>query len=156
MDKEAHQLAIFKLFVESIPLSVDPNSIQSLQPPMPDISCSINGQKHFFELTRGADQGIADDIGKLASSTNTTDVGEFRCFNDEHILVEAVEKKASKQYETNGCPVDLLVYFDGLFHYPGYMATSELQPTLDSLQERFKNKWRHIWFYDYANNEHLY
>lgn len=149
MTKSEHELSIFRAFTEAAGLAVPPESIQSQSPPAPDVRCVVSGDLRFFELTRAADQGMADDVGQLLAEGRRTGqggVGEVHTYDDRQILRATVEKKAAKTHETGGVRCDLLVYYDGVFH--ALAAPDLIRATLAELRERHRLRWGYIWVFD--------
>jgi hypothetical protein len=149
MSKADHERNVFQEFVELARLPIDAGSIRSEEPPLPDISCSIAGQRRFFELTRAVDQGIANDMGCLFVNAHKTGVGGIvpaHSYDDCAILGEAVERKADVAHKTDGNPLDLLVYYDGVFHT--LTSFDLIEPLFRALQAKYRTRWRAIWLYD--------
>jgi len=131
-------------------------SIQSHDPPEPDISCTVDGEKWFFELTRAADQEIADDVGRLLKQTARDGVGgagDAHVYNDGQILKTAIEKKAAKHHETGGVPLHLLIYYDGVFHAIGRLSIVE--PAFRKLSAEYRERWARIWLYERQSKQVL-
>jgi hypothetical protein len=149
VSKTDHEVTIFREFVELAGLPVDPDSIRPEQSPWPDISCTIAGQVHYFELTRAADQGFADDVGALFAKGRRTGEGHVSAahsYDDHSILRMAIERKASATHETGGQPLSLLVYYDGVFHALNSFAF--IESTFRALQIQYHERWHAIWLYD--------
>ena len=60
-------------------------------------------------------------------------------------LREAIKRKAKTKYETDGRPIGLLVFIDGVFH-PPRMPACWAQAILE--KEGPKERWVSIWLYD--------
>lgn len=56
---------IFRMFAEISGLNVDLSSIQSREPPEPDISCLVDSLPVAFELVQAIDTGLAQRMGGL-------------------------------------------------------------------------------------------
>jgi hypothetical protein len=156
VNKADHEVAVFREFVEVAGLPVDPDSIRPAESPWPDISCTIAGQVHYFELTRAADQGIADNMGGLIVKGRRTGEGGVvaaQAYDDRSILRVAVERKASATHETGGQPLSLLVYYDGVFHALG--SFTFIESTFRALQAQYHGRWNAIWLYDRNKKEVL-
>jgi hypothetical protein len=83
--KAAEEREVFEEFATVAGLAIDPGSIRSEAPPLPDISCRIGGDTRYFELTRAANQGIADEVGRLlvrGRKTGEGGVGRPQVHND--------------------------------------------------------------------------
>jgi hypothetical protein len=64
-DKSEHEREVFQRFALAAELTV--SSIQSCAPPRPDISCSVAGVPHYFELTRMVHSGSSNLMGNHLS-----------------------------------------------------------------------------------------
>jgi len=75
-------------------------------------------------------------------------------YDDREMLRTAIERKNNKTYKTNGAPIDLLVYYDGV------TSPSPLPDLIDetfrSLQTESQTQWNKIWLYDWPNNRILF
>jgi hypothetical protein len=80
-------------------------------------------------------------------------VGNAHGYDDRAILRDAVEKKANKAHETHGHPLELLVYYDGVFH--GGAQREIARGAFAELQEEFNGRWRRMWLYDAPSKEVL-
>lgn len=156
MTKTDHELMVFKGFAEISGLDIDSGSIKSESPPLPDISCTVSGQKHFFELTRAVDQQIANDIGYVLSEgrkTGYTRNSKIHSYCDVEIITDAVTRKTAKQYETDRDKVDLLIYSDGIYH--GRLNEAIIEEEVNKLREQYKDRWGTIWIYDHPKQKLL-
>jgi len=110
--KELAERSAFLGFIEAAKVKVDPDSAANEEPLLPDISCKIEGAPYFFELGEITDENLAKDI-----STSLRDGidGEGGFFSEEQPLIRIVRKKKSKTYQTNGAPMDLVLYYDKQF-----------------------------------------
>jgi len=156
-NKKEHERRVFSDFVIEAGLDVAPDSIRSEEEPLPDISCRMNGQLHYFELTRVSDQSIANEVGALLSTARRTGkggVGRAMSYDDRQMLREAIERKIGKTYKTKGAPFDLLVYYDDA------VSPSPLPDLIDSifreLQNEFHQRWNKIWLYDWPNKQVMF
>jgi hypothetical protein len=147
--KAEHEREVFLEFAAVVGLDVDPESARAEAPPRPDISCLVAGTRHYFELTRAANQEIANEVGHLlakARRTGETGVGRAQAYNDEVSLRDAVARKAASNHETDGAPLDLIVYYDGVFHpVPSF---EWVEATFRELQAEYRERWNAIWLYD--------
>jgi hypothetical protein len=156
MSKAQDEMNVFLQFAEAAGFAVEPASVRPQQPPFPDISCRIDGQLRYFELTRAADQAIADDVGRLIVEERRTGiggVGEFHVYDDRATLRETVERKARKDHQTDGHPLDLLIYYDGVFN--AVATFRHLEATFRELQAEYRQRWRGIWLYDSSSGRVL-
>jgi hypothetical protein len=76
---------------------------------MPDVSCTIAGARHLFELGEIVDEELADQIG--VSQRTQTD-GEGGVMAEEDPLLRMIRKKARGTYQTGGVGVDLVLHYD--------------------------------------------
>jgi hypothetical protein len=149
VSKADHEREVFLEFAHAAGLDVDRDSVQSEEPPRPDISCLVAGERRYFELTRAANQEIADEVGHLltkARRTGETGAGEAHVYNDELTLRATVARKAASSHETGGAPLDLIVYYDGVFH-PA-LSFESVESTFRELQAEYRGRWNAIWLYD--------
>jgi hypothetical protein len=154
--KSDHEIEVFLEFAEAAGLPVDRASVKSPDPPKPDVFCMVEGEPRYFELTRAADQGIADDVGKMLVKTAKTGeglVGTPHWYDDKAIIREAVERKAAKAHETGGLRLDLLVYGDGVFHALGTL--DHVRTTFAELQAQYAECWNALWLYDRSTRDVL-
>jgi hypothetical protein len=103
--KEAFELSVFEEFAKAAYISME--SPENAKPPRPDIRCRIDGEEYWFELGRITDTKLARAISVEWPKAPTP----FSIAQKEP-FVRMIEKKAAAQYETNGQPVDLVLYFD--------------------------------------------
>jgi hypothetical protein len=66
-------------------------------------------------------------------------------YDSRAALRETIKRKATKEYQTSGRSVALLIYIDGIFHPPKMLAAWG-QRILDD--EGPKQRWAVIWVYD--------
>jgi hypothetical protein len=147
--KAKEERELFREFATAARLGVDPDSIRSEDPPLPDISCRIAGKVRYFELTRAANQDIADEVGRLwvqGRRTGETGAGRAHVYGDPQTLRGAVERKAAATHETRGVPLDLLVYYDPAFHPSP--EPEWVESTFRELQAKYRDRWNAMWLYD--------
>jgi hypothetical protein len=104
--KASHEVRVFLEFVERSELPIDPQTIESRNPPEPDIRCidSSTGLPRAFELVQLTDPRLAKDI---SDQSKHGEPAQFRWTADS---TEAVYRgKLAKNYTTD-CPVELLCY----------------------------------------------
>jgi hypothetical protein len=154
--KADEERQVFEEFATVAGLAIDPGSIRSEAPPLPDISCRIGGDTRYFELTRAANQGIADEVGHLlvkGRKTGKGGVGRPQVYNDAKTLRAAVERKAAAKHKTHGARLDLIVYYDGAFHpVPSF---DWVESTFRSLQAEYRHRWGTLWLYDRTTKQIL-
>ena len=100
-------MSVFKFCASTPGIKVDAGSVENVDPPYPDIRCTISGKPHWFELGRIINDEVA---AKIDTKRRTLDEGFS--FSQEIPFVEIITKKAKKMYETHGSPVDLVLHFD--------------------------------------------
>jgi len=83
------------------------SSLKSCLPPEPDLLCAFDGGERYFELACVVDERLTHKItGKDPAKRKSF------IFSQRSPLSHVIAQKAQKYYETNGKPVDLLLYFD--------------------------------------------
>jgi hypothetical protein len=115
--KRALEMLVFLSFAPASGLPIDEGSPENRDPDYPDILCTISGQKYWFELGRIINEEVADKL----NPNRRKKVGGFS-FNQEEPFVDIVSDKATKKYNTEGAPVDLILHFDLRF---GSAATAQ-------------------------------
>ena len=110
-----HERAVVLELIRMVNLDIDPNTLESRDPPEPDVyAVSVSEGPLYFELGRLLDQGIQKlrlEGFRRAWAGDPTPVS----MNDERVGVperDMLKQKLGKSYVTNGMPVDLLLYFD--------------------------------------------
>jgi hypothetical protein len=154
MSKADDERQVFESF--AIAARLEAESIESRKPPYPDISCRIGNVVRYFELTRAANQGIADEVGRLlakARKTGESGVGRAQVYNDEATLRAAVARKAESSHETDGAPLDLVVYYDGVFHPAPEFEW--IEQAVSELRAQYCGRWNAIWLYDHTTKRLL-
>ena len=115
---------------------------------MPDIYCKLDGNDYFFELTEVVPEVQAQALNtKGVYSSVFPDPGEL----DPRAMVNILQQKQRKQYETGGFPVDLLLYFSQDFtNYLPDLKSEGTGPTdIDIAAEECKRlgQFTRIWTY---------
>jgi hypothetical protein len=147
-NKAEGERAIFRRFAAKSGLDVKPKSIRSRKVPRPDISCRVGEKPLYFEITRMVHRGSANRVGRHLSELaqkGTATALTPDIYDDRAALRETIERKADKRYETEGRPIALLVFIDGVFH-PPRMPVSWAKAVLE--KEGPKGRWNSIWLYD--------
>jgi hypothetical protein len=107
--KETGEMTVFTEFAVAASLHVDSGTPRNEKPPLPDISCTIGGQPHLFELGEIMDEGLAGEVGRsLRSGVD----GEGGLLSEEEPLVRMISKKTASAYETGGVPLHLVLHYD--------------------------------------------
>jgi len=105
--KRALEILVFQSFALACGLPIDEGSPQNGAQYYPDISCTISGQRYWFELG----QIINEEVAEKLNPNRRKQEGGFS-YDQEKPFVERVNDKATKKYKTEGAPVDLVLHFD--------------------------------------------
>jgi hypothetical protein len=105
--KRADELQVFRAFAKVAPIRVETNSDRSVPPPEPDICCSMDGSRYYFELGEITSQGVAR--GNATEHKTSEPTGGP--FSQDIPFAYLLSSKATKTYVTSGAPVDLLMYY---------------------------------------------
>jgi hypothetical protein len=137
--KAARERTVFARFALAARPDIDPTTIESRDPPEPDIACSaFAGERLAFELAElcppEVAKAVGDDLkrGDGVSFVRTADPSR-----------DVLLKKLGKRYAGTE-PVDLLCYADGYLVTPDEAALEELRATLD---EKGLGPFRSVWFH---------
>jgi hypothetical protein len=147
-DKAKGERAIFRRFAGASGLSINLKSVRSRKPPRPDISCRLRETPFYFEITRMAHQGSANAMGHHLSELarkGTAPALAPEPYDDRAALREAIERKAAGKYQTDGRPIGLLVFIDGVFH-PPHMPAPWARAVFE--EKGPMERWNGIWLYD--------
>lgn len=141
--KRAVEMLVFQSFVLACGLPIDEGSAENGAQGYPDIGCTISGQPYWFELG----QIIHEEVAEKLNPKRRKQDGGFS-YDQEKPFVELINAKTSKNYKTEGAPVDLVFHFD---HRLGTASTvrrlSEKHRTLlDSLTTI--GPFRRVWIFD--------
>jgi hypothetical protein len=112
--KAERERTIFSKFVEASGIAVEAGSIACERPPKPDISCSIGGEKHYFELGEVTDQNLAARVATALREMRIT----AGFFSQDNLLIKIFSDKARKNYGNLDGPLELVVYYDKHIHRP--------------------------------------
>lgn len=108
-EKQARERLMFSGFAAQSGLEIDHASIASCSPPLPDIRCTISGTPYFFELAEVVPQEQAQALAtKGVYTTGFPDTAE----KGPKAMEAIIRRKQTKTYQTDGAPVDLLLYFN--------------------------------------------
>jgi hypothetical protein len=134
-------------------LQVDMASIKNEGPPEPDISCTINGNRHCFEMVEITDEDLACNVSISIKEMKITG----GAFSQDIPLIKAFVSKARKSYPSFIGPLELLAYYDKQYPAPrgGIQQTTLLQ--LDQIIKYMANNlnWNRFWVYDTWNTQIL-
>ncbi len=146
--KQREELKIFTAFALSAGIGY--SKVESGEEPYPDIRCIVNGGECWFELGEIVDEEFAE-----RTSPNR------RCFRGgfefplDTPLQRIIEKKCGKTYETNGGPIDLVLYYGKLpadTSAPGHIE--RYRTHLASLTAQ--GKFCRVWIFDSWNQKILW
>ncbi|MFZ0743783.1 MAG: hypothetical protein WAM85_05220 [Terracidiphilus sp.] len=150
--KQTIESRAFLSFAGATNLIADPLKHSNEEPPQPDICTEINGSKYHFELGEITDENLAEGI---ATSLRTRMVSGCALSQAEP-LARMIAQKCQNRYETNGTPVDLLLYY---WRQGPYLPTieqyfTENGPVVESwlMNSEFKS----IWIYDMDSKKVLW
>jgi hypothetical protein len=107
VEQKEDELSVFHLFCVASRLPIDIESIVSKPTPCPDIYCRLLGNEHFFELAEIINPGVAEKLSRSRRKLTPSFT-----YSQRECIELVVKKKSEKRYETEGNPVDLLLYFD--------------------------------------------
>jgi hypothetical protein len=147
--KRQLEMKIFKGFAGAAGLGVDPGSEKNEEPPLPDMSCTVQGAPRFYELGEITDQDLARNLSRSGSATT----GGF--FEEEGPLFRMLNKKATSSYTTDGVPVELILHYDKQFPFlPVERLTGSEAKIAAALLPN--GPFAKIWIYDSWSNKVLW
>lgn len=137
----------FGRFARVAPLDIDPRTIETCEPPQPDIRCRIFGASHYFELGEVTDQALAEEAGKAARQGGDVFGGSCSQLSP---LRRILNQKCAKKYAANGRPLHLLLHYSVGHQSPNTaLLQGEIsrahQAIVDSLE---KGPFSYLWLYD--------
>jgi hypothetical protein len=132
--KKKRERLVFEAFIKKSGLQIGPESIQSCDPPEPDIVCwQENEGKIAFELTEICDEAVA----RVTSTIKGSDQPVYIRGSDP---TWKAREKLKKRYETE-YPVELLCYTAARTMSPDDLVRDKLR----SMAEMDNGQFRHIW-----------
>jgi hypothetical protein len=150
--KLCNEWTTFIEFAEAAHLDVDLQSIEMLDPnavnppPFPDIRCVSGGKPAYFELGETVDETLAKAAG-IARKNQEDVYGGF--VDPPHVSVERmIAQKCGKSYTTNGCPLDLVLYFSRLFPIESLLNGYLEQSRGRLIQYIQQSQFNSVWIYD--------
>jgi len=147
--REQREQQFFTAFAKHGPLNINLASLQSCQPPMPDIRCEIDGNNYFFELAEVVPEEQAQALATIGMYTIMIPDKSER---GPRAMANILRQKKLKDYDTGGAPVDLLLYFNkDISIYLSDIDNAEADKTdIDlALQEcKQRGRFQRIWTYD--------
>ena len=158
--KKAWEKEIFSRFVLASGLAVDAGSVslplEDGVPPPPDVRCLIGGKPYFFELAEVVPTEQAEALGTKGMYQIGFPDGKDLGPNAFRTILT---KKHSKQYFTEGSPIDLVLYFSKDFPiyipdiYPKKPRQTEMGKVFRDCLDT--GKFSRIWLYDTWTNKIL-
>jgi hypothetical protein len=146
--KRMQELRAFLGFTKVSSLPIEPPTVVCLDPPCPDIGCRLGCAPYFFELGEVTDEGLA------RRCTDSIKTGKITVgwHSQAKPLTLIFTSKAQKTYETNGAPVDLLLYYwkQAPFEPEVRKVLSELRPVVDQMLS--PGRFSRIWIYQYPGS----
>ena len=129
--KRMEELRVFLEFVKASGLPIDPSTALCLDPPFPDIRCRLGSSLYFFELAEVTDEGLARSYGESLKTRKS--LGGF--YSEVEPLTSIFTSKAQKTYQTDGVPLDLLLYYwkQASFDPDDQKVLSELKLSVDQM-----------------------
>jgi|SRR5580704_13806092 hypothetical protein len=132
--KKERERLVFEAFIKKSGLQIGPESIQSCDPPEPDIVCwQENEGKIAFELTEICDEAVA----RVTSTIKGSDQPVYIRGSDP---TWKAREKLKKRYETE-YPVELLCYTAGRTMSPDDLVRDKIR----SMAEMDNGQFRRIW-----------
>jgi hypothetical protein len=151
--KQAIESRVFVKFAETTMLLADPLEHTNEDPPRPDILARVDGRNYYFELGEITDELHAQNISlalksRMATGCAHSAVGPLR---------EMMYDKCSrKSYDTNGSPVDLLLYYWRQEPY-GEALQEFLSREVEEIEPLFEaSNFQRIWIYDWPRGQVLW
>lgn len=141
--KIADELYYFSRFCEIAGLKVGIGTIRQLQPPQPDICCSIGGVERRFELT-----SVTDPVIEAQFGTGRLEPMGFKI--EIRDVIDRISKKSKKLYVA-GPSVELVLHegmapIDDLWLYDQQVLNESMMNALK------KSPFGNIWLVDFARS----
>jgi hypothetical protein len=150
--KRREERTMFRQFVAAGGLNLQEKSLRSLAPPRPDISCRIDGDSSYFEITRMRHPRSANQMGRHLSEIKRAIPSRPPApdtYDDRAALRDAIARKSTKAYATGDRRLGLLVWADGVYH-PAGMPASWARSILADIGPG--SRWSQIWVFDRPGN----
>lgn len=145
--KKERERKVFREFANAIKLDVESSSIESRDPPEPDIYYkSKDGEFLSCELSEICDSKVAEHY----SSVNRQQVGGVEFLRLSNPSKNIISSKLSAKYETLR-PINLLLYLAGRTATTPDIVKEELEYQLTKTNHPYAS----IWVYDF-NREKCY
>jgi hypothetical protein len=134
--KAAHEKKIFLEFLEKSGLPIDSESVESRNPPEPDILCKHKEQGFIaFELVELCDSEIPHTTAKMVG------FGGVAFMYNEDPSSKVISSKVGKKYKTTH-PIELLCYTDGRLVTEDDVIIPVIQYAID---EHGYGMFRRVW-----------
>ena len=136
----------------ALKITVDPQDVVSLAPPLPDIECQFVGGSHYFELAEIIHENVAAALSPKDWITSP------KPFLPElwGPLWTVLQKKLRKPYSSEARPRSLLLYYDQSPSCWGFLdpivkeRSAEIETVL-----RAANSFDHLFLFDLKERKSL-
>lgn len=140
-EQRIEESTIFSGFVKASGLPAE--HFANDKPPFPDIRAVIFGTTYYFELGEITDQGLA------WATADALKTGEITgcAFSQLDPLLRMFRNKCAARYNTNGAPVDLILYYSKQRPYEPLLY-EHLKAYADEMRSLIANsQFSRIWLY---------
>lgn len=157
--KEVDESWIFLEFADAVGLRLD-TAPANRQPPMPDLECTIDGERTLFELGEVLEGDLAEGVaysrkqsrkkmeaiarGDSVAACSIQTMGR-RSFSANRSLERILRQKLAKNYETKGIPSHLLLFYDQQIPWGPFDYLHEWRDELASLFAA--SVFRRVWIF---------
>jgi len=150
---ELEELEVFNSFAFVANADIDANSGVNRPHPEPDIRCTVSGATRYFELGEITDQPVSILMAHALENNEITGCA----FSQDRPFDYILGKKAKKHYQTNGAPVELLLYYrtqavPPLIHFADLLRKN--MPLVDSMIR--SGQFQRIWIFDFGKQHVLW
>jgi hypothetical protein len=152
MSKKAdHEKEVLIELISAAKLNIDLSSIETRTPPEPDIHCIDAQGPIYFELSRQLDPEM--QRMRLDMMHRSPEPVSFSDYNVKLPERELLKRKIEKNYQTEGKPLELVLYYDNTSWLVGdfpvfyddfpWHAEHVMLPICEK-----QNKFRRVWVYE--------
>jgi len=113
--KRYNEWRTFEEFYQAHGLDIGSSTVKAHEPPESDIYCVSAKVPCYFELGEVVMQEVAKNASIAAKKADNTHGGHVSTVQP---LLALFRNKCGKTYETNGCPLHLLMHFNIGHQYP--------------------------------------